>query len=111
MSGTRVPFDSSSSFIVATQDLLCGPTRFVRGDAFPWRELGISEFELAQLWVSNKVDAVVPDAGPTIEECKQKFDSPTSPVTLPAQNRFLATPSERVVVETPAQERRRRDRR
>lgn len=60
MSGTRVPFDLSSLFIVTTPDLPCGSQRFKRGDAFPWRDLGLSEMDLVQLWVANQIDAIVP---------------------------------------------------
>ncbi len=62
MSGTRFPFDSSLPFVVATQDLPCGPKRFGRGDAFPWRELGLSETDLAELWVAFKIDNISPAA-------------------------------------------------
>ena len=60
MSGTRVPFDPSLPFIVATQDLPCGSWRGQRGDAFPWRDLGVSPNDLLTLWVAHKVDTVAP---------------------------------------------------
>lgn len=54
----RVAFDPSSPFIVATSEMHCGDRRFVRGDPFPWRELGVSDLDLAQLWVALKIDCV-----------------------------------------------------
>ncbi len=66
MSGTRVPFDPSLPFIVAAEDLPYGASRFRRGDLFPWRDLGISQLELLQLWSGLKVDAV-PELGTPVQ--------------------------------------------
>lgn len=56
MSGTRVPFDTSLPFVVACGELSCGTRSFKRGDAFPWRDLGLTEIDLLQLWLHHKVD-------------------------------------------------------
>lgn len=64
MSGARVPFDPALPFVVATPDLPCGPKRFTRGDAFPWPELGLSQYDLAMLWIANAVDCVAPPNAP-----------------------------------------------
>lgn len=58
MGMARVAFDPSLPVVVACSDLPCGPKRFSRGDAFPWRDLGLSEFEVAQLWGALQVDCV-----------------------------------------------------
>ena len=60
MSATRVPFDLSLPFVVAKADLAYGPMRLVRGDAFPWRQLDVSEYELVQLWATQTLDCIVP---------------------------------------------------
>lgn len=62
MSATRVPFDVSLPFVVsASGGLPCSGKRYEYGAQFPWRELGLSESDLAALWIANQVD-VVPDA-------------------------------------------------
>jgi hypothetical protein len=94
VSATRIPFDPSLPFMVSAADLPYGPKRFSRGDTFPWRELGLSEYDLLQLWNANQVDAVVPVKVPMTIEGKS----------------VMLTPGERVIVETPAQERKRRAR-
>ena len=66
MSGTRVPLDFGLPFIVASQELVYGPKRLKRGDAFPWRDLGVSEYDLFQLWIALKVDNAVPPAAKPI---------------------------------------------
>ncbi len=79
MSGTRVPFDLALPFAVATTDLPCGARRFKRGDAFPWRDLGLSEIDLLQLWIANQVDAIVPVAvatPPRVEPVVQRDTKP-----------------------------------
>ncbi len=87
MSATRVPFDASLPFVVtASGGLPCSGKRYEYGELFPWRELGLSESDLAALWIANQVDA------------------------LPDTVAFLATPGPRVYVETPSQQRKRRAR-
>lgn len=59
MSGSRVPFDPDLPFVVATQDgLPIGGRVVARGRPFPWRELGVSVFDLLQLYRYFKVDCV-----------------------------------------------------
>lgn len=87
MSGARVPFDTSLPFVVATSSPLpCGDRVFKRGDVFPWRDLNISERDLALMWIANQVDVD------------------------PSRVGLQLTPGERVAVETPKQERKRRAR-
>lgn len=64
MSSTRVAFDLERPFIVAAQELVYGPKQFVRGEPFPWRELGVSELDLLQLHSFFKVDCVGDDELP-----------------------------------------------
>jgi hypothetical protein len=61
VSTTRVPFDTTLPFVVACQELACGPQKLVRGEPFAWRELGLTEMDLGQLWVAGQVDCVVVD--------------------------------------------------
>lgn len=59
MSGARVPFDPDLPFVVATQDgLPIGGRVVTRGQLFRWRDLGVSEFDLLQLYTYFKVDCV-----------------------------------------------------
>jgi hypothetical protein len=75
VNGTRVPFDTTLPFVVACQELACGPEKLVRGDAFAWRELGLSEMDLGQLWLAGQVNCVAPVEQP---------DSPPKKPTKPA---------------------------
>lgn len=56
MSATRVPFDLESPFTVASTELTYGGRRFVRGDAFPWRELGVEPLDLVRMWTFLQLD-------------------------------------------------------
>jgi hypothetical protein len=58
VSGARVPFDPSLPAIVGCQDLACGPLKFKRGQPLPWRDLGVSELDLAVMYAANQVDFV-----------------------------------------------------
>jgi hypothetical protein len=79
VSATRVPFDPAQIFVVAAPVLLWGPARFERGQAFPWRDLGVPERDLALLFNANQLDCV------------------------PEMATLRATPGERVLVRTPEQ--------
>lgn len=58
MSGSRAPFDVSLPFVVSATELVCAAKRFKRGDAFPWRDMGLTEHDLVTLWIACQVDAV-----------------------------------------------------
>jgi hypothetical protein len=64
VSTTRVPFDTTLPFVVACQELACGPQKLVRGEPLAWRELGLTEMDLGQLWVAGQVNCVVPEPSP-----------------------------------------------
>jgi len=53
----RHAFDVQAPFIVASEGLVCGARRFRRGEAFPWRVLGVSELDLLTLWSALQIDA------------------------------------------------------
>lgn len=73
MSSTRTPFDPELPFVVAAQDLAYGSQQFVRGQPFPWRDLGVSELDLLQLHSFFKVDCVArADASPKAKPRKQR---------------------------------------
>lgn len=56
MNRTRIEFDQSLPFVVATSRLVIADRRFRRGEPFPWREIGVDPLLLFQLWVTLKVD-------------------------------------------------------
>lgn len=59
MSGARVPFDPDLPIVVATQDgLPIGGQVVARGQVLQWRELGLSEWDLLQLYTFYKIDCV-----------------------------------------------------
>ncbi|MDQ1446815.1 MAG: hypothetical protein QOI20_3279 [Acidimicrobiaceae bacterium] len=91
MSLVRVAFDEDAAFTVACEELLFGPHRFARGAPFPWRDLGVSPFDLFILWTALKID--VDPVGPPRE------------VTLDGGRKVTMTPGHRVDVLTPAQNR------
>lgn len=94
MSGARVPFDPSLPAIVGCQDLACGPLKFTRGQQLPWRDLGVSERDLAEMYDANQVDfeapnmvappAVTLDAGVAIGGGDIAFDAEAVAEAAPA---------------------------
>jgi hypothetical protein len=50
----RVAFDPALP-VFAADALSCGEQKFVADQPFPWRELGMSEFELRAFWTSGLV--------------------------------------------------------
>ena len=58
----RQPFDLDAPF-AAREALVYGERRFAAGEVFPWRELGLSDLEVWNLWRTLHVDNVsVPPA-------------------------------------------------
>lgn len=82
MSATRVPFDPSLPFVVASQELACGAKKLKRGDPLPWRELSLSEYDLAMLWIANQVDCTATPAKATTPA-----PSPPKPAKQPQPRR------------------------
>lgn len=95
MGTARVAFDPSMPVVVACSDLPCGPKRFARGDAFPWRDLGLSEIDLVQLWVALKVDCFDP------VDVLQELPAHALPAAEPPKA------GESIPIETPKQKRQR----
>lgn len=91
MSATRIPFDPAAPFVVACESLVCGPARLVRGDPFPWRDLGMTEFDLLALWVALKIDATAPAAEVDLDKLTPAqlaaLDAATAPAAKPARRR------------------------
>jgi hypothetical protein len=56
MSGARAPLDLEAPLVVACETLVGGAGRLRRGDLFPWRDLGMSEMDVALLWGAQQVD-------------------------------------------------------
>jgi hypothetical protein len=54
----RAPFDAGARVVVACEALPVGPHKLVRGDVVPWRECGLSEYDLLQLWVACQIDTL-----------------------------------------------------
>lgn len=100
MSGTRTPLDLDLPLIVASPDLAWGARSFVRGDVFPWRELGATEVDVVQLYTFHKLDCVPLAAAntPTGE---------TRAVSLDDGRMLVAKAGARISVETPKQKRQR----
>ena len=95
MSGTRVPFDLALPFVVAAHELVCGTPvskRLHRGAALPWRDLGVSEHDLATMWIANQVDTVVPVADVDLPAAPSAGLAPApSPEAAPARTGAQAT--------------------
>lgn len=56
MHQARHAFDVQAPFIVTSEELVYGTRRFRRGEAFPWKLLGVSELDLLTLWSALQVD-------------------------------------------------------
>lgn len=103
MSGARVPFDLDLPFVVASQELVYGGKRRERSEAFPWRELGVSELDLLQLWRCFKVDCVASIPGFTAGGTVEIDASGPAAIAIPPD----MSRGERLHIETPKQRRRR----
>lgn len=105
----RVAFDIRAPFVVASEELVCGARRFARGEAFPWRDLGVSEIDLLTLWTALKVDvspALSPPAAPpsSVEQTSQAARAPSADALTEAELERLTAPSQ--AVERPQRRRR-----
>lgn len=58
----RPDFEPERPFVVSATELRLGERTFTRGDAFPWRELGLTDADLYVHWRAGTVDAVAPEA-------------------------------------------------
>lgn len=81
MSATRIPFDLESPFIVASPELTYGGRRFVRGDAFPWRELGVEPLDLVRMWTFLQLDVAPAEAAISRAEGEAMIDAAIGPST------------------------------
>lgn len=54
MAPVRIAFDPALP-VLAAATLQCGAQTFKPDEPFPWRELGLSEFELRAFWLSGLV--------------------------------------------------------
>lgn len=77
----RVAFSPDLPFVVTARGFVYRGRVYGRGEVFPWRELGIDEQEVLQLWMMLKLDcllpaqdahAAAPTAPPAIERPQKK---------------------------------------
>ena len=81
MSATRIPFDLESPFTVASTELTYGGRRFGRGDAFPWRELGVEPLDLVRMWTFLQLDVARAEVIISRPEGEAMIDAAIGPPT------------------------------
>lgn len=84
MHQARQAFDVRSPFIVASEELVYGVRRYLRGEAFPWRQLKVDELDLLTLWSALKIDCLASAPPPSTAESPASTSVAGSAVAAPA---------------------------
>lgn len=85
----RQAFDEALPCVVAVQAMVIGGKRLKKGELLP---LGVAAVDRFAMWTALQIDVVALGGGPTLDECKAKFDEVRTfgnMPELPADSPFL----------------------